>query len=259
MEVVVKVSAIPGWVVGAALIAASYLPVALIGTHQLECSRPPEGRGLCVISRTGFLAPTESSTFRVSKLRGASMVTRTNKKGKKTHTVMLRTVDGRVPVTGSFSPAGRQSFIDEVNRFVKNPAQATLRARINDQSIEWIMGALFIISGILMVLLSRYGAIRLSLVDDKVEFRVRSLIGQENNAEFPLHEYARAAIETVRTAKGGKGHRVVLLKENDEPLPLTMSSSRFGYRQMEEVVEAIQRLIKGAQERRAWFSGSSAR
>lgn len=260
MEIVVNVSATMSWLVGAAFIAASYLPFAVIGTHRMECSRPPDCRGICVISRTGFLASeTQPTVLRVGKLRGASMVTGTDKEGRKTQTVMLQTVDGRLPLIGRFSPNGRQSLIEEVNRFVRNSSQTKLKVDINDQSISWIVGGLFIVIGVLWALMARFGTIRLSVLDDKVAFRVRSLIGQEDNSDFPLHEFVDAGIETTRLSRGGRVSRVILLRVNAEPVPLTTFFSRYGSSESEEVAEAIRRLLKGAAEKRVWFEGSSSR
>lgn len=123
----------------------------------------------------------------------------------------------------------------------------------------WLFGAIFTLVGLGLGLLSRYGTIRLSVDEDRVEFRLQALVGMKKNLNLPLDQFVDAKIETSYSSKGSNTHRVALVKEFGKPVPLTTAYSSGGHKNNERVVQAIRNLLKVAEKRREWFGKPSAR
>lgn len=260
-EVIIKVSAGLGWVLGGLFALAGLIPVYLMGDHQLECSRMPNG-GECVVSHKGVFAD-DPMRFPAAALQGASLDTHHNSRdGGMTYRVVLETVDHHYPLTSSYSSgtSKKRAFIAAVNQFANDPTISELRVAESERLMGFFFASIFVVSGLSVLLLSRYGTIRLSVDDDKVQFRLRNLLGMKKELEVPLDEIAEARVERTRSSDSKSySYRVTLFKKDGGKVPLTVSYSSGSHGSNQFVVDTIDELLKTAEKRREWFAAPSTR
>ncbi len=208
-------------------------------TVELECSRDWQDHA-CQINRSLFGVPLSSKPVR--SLVGAYVDESEDSDGS-TYRVVLQGWDGlKVPLTNSYSSGYRAKarVVEEVEAFIANPAQRTLKVT-QDGSWGWLLSGVFVIVG-LIVAFSGTQTLKTFWIFDKEEnLLTKERLGTlaTETATYPLDEIVRAE---VGTDSEGDTFRVEICMRDFERVPLTGFYSS-GRRKKEETAIIIREFL----------------
>ena len=124
----------------------------------LQCDRIQPDQVACELTATSILG-TQSTAIPQGQLKGAEVQksSRVNtSSNSKTYRIVLVTQTGRIPMTRAYTlgKKGKQDKANQIDAFLRNPAQKSLTVRQDNRWTAYILGGAFVLAGSSRLLLA---------------------------------------------------------------------------------------------------------
>ncbi len=230
------------WIIGAVFILLSLSALLFFGTKTtLVCSRG--GQAVCTLTNKAMLKSSERS-IPINQLREAYVESNVDSEGDETYRVVLRTVSGNIPLTGSSSSgyAGKRDNANRINAFLQSTGSSNLSVVQDERLLAYILGAIFAGIGSLMVLLSSRVTLDLDRSTGLAVLSKTSLVTRSRE-EYLLEDLAGAEVQESSSSNSST-YRVALVQHSGARMPLTGYYSS-GYKAKQNLADEINKFLNG--------------
>jgi hypothetical protein len=138
-----------GFIIGPVFIVLGSLVIYFIGDKAtLQCQRPTASQVNCTLTNAS-LRRTKTQNLPGNQLQGAEVLRYRDSDGDRSYQVMLRTVEGNVPLTPikSSGARGKRRQAEQINTFLADPQQRELTIIQDDRWFAFGLGGLFVVVG----------------------------------------------------------------------------------------------------------------
>lgn len=239
-----------GWVfllMGALMVVTTPIWLVLLGqTTVLSCERGLSERPTCRLSRSIFSIVTSDRPLEA--LTGAGVRESTDSDGDTMYQVVLETGGGDVALTrhrsSTYGPKVRQ--VEEINRFLADPASSSLAVR-SEGTVGWIVSGVLALVGAGLVL----GGIQASSTvwtfdrPQHIVVKQRGGLLSPRAWHYDLRDIQSATVTSSRDSDGDRTYRVELVTHQGQSIPMTSWYSS-GYRGKEQTTQVIRAFLDRA-------------
>lgn len=216
------------WVLGGILTALGLMVINAEKMSTLTCQRVESTSGSCELVESGLLR-SDVKNIPLGTLQNVNLDIRTNHDGDETYRVVLLTEMGELPFTSHYNsdPTQQESIVSDINTFLENPNQTSLRIQQDERWFSYLFGSLIIAVG-LFVIVNKGKVVTCSFdkTKDLMSLKQRGLLGTEV-IELPIHQIAGVTTETLTDAKEHIIRRVDLILNSGKHFPLTPDADPF--------------------------------
>jgi hypothetical protein len=195
-------------------------------TASIICERPAANTMRCRLQASLFGLPLKDEPLEA--LQGARVHSYVDDDGDRMYKVVLQTGGGEMPMSNSASSSRgtHQRTVDEINDFLSDPAQPSLKLR-DFAYFEKAMTFIFTLTGIGMAIWGIHAYFTSWTFDRKqglALYRSEQVTGIKT-AQYPLSDIIDVRVGTSTDSDGDDTHRVELVMSSGRRIPLTKSYS----------------------------------
>lgn len=194
---------------------------------ELKCKRVEPTQVACELISSNLLGK-HTTPIPTGQLQGAE-VDKTSDSEETFYRVELLTKNGRVPLTEMYFGSGRQyEQADQINAFVSNPQQMSLKIQQRHSWLAYPFGGLFAFVGGCITFGCMIRKFQTSCIFDKGSHRMylkQHNVFKSEVIEHMIHEIKEAQVVEGTDSDGDKTYSTSLVLHSGEPIPLQIDGS----------------------------------